>query len=225
MSNFIKPLSVVFSTRKKDEDYIKHLKKMFSHPKTEILCYENDNQKSLSEIYNIGLNESINDIVVFLHDDLILVTQNITPKINKLFENNPEHGIIGIAGTNNLINGVWWSDNKSMIGIVGHEHENKKHINHYSNSLGDNLKDVVVIDGLFMCIHKKRIKHKFNEDFKDFHFYDLPICVDNFLDGVKIGVTTKIFVYHKSIGYVNKKWEKNKLYFEALYGKHLPLTI
>lgn len=225
MSKYIKPLSVVLSTIKKDENYIKHLKKMFSHPKTEILCYENNNEKSLSEIYNIGLNDSSNDIVVFLHDDLIIMTPNLTPKINKLFDNNPNHGIIGLAGTNNLLNGVWWSEKESMFGIVGHEHENKKHINYYSSSLGEDLKNVVVVDGLFMCIHKNRIKHKFNEEFKDFHFYDLPICVDNFLDNVKIGVTTKIFVYHKSIGMVNKKWEKNKLLFEALYQKHLPLTI
>jgi hypothetical protein len=49
--------------------------------------------------------------------------------------------------------------------------------------------------------------------------------VENFMDGVKIGVTTKIRITHKSIGMVNKKWEKNKLLFEALYEKNLPLTV
>ncbi len=86
-------------------------------------------------------------------------------------------------------------------------------------------KEVVVIDGLFMCIHKGRIKHNFNEQFEGFHFYDLPICLENYLDGVKIGVTTKIKLTHKSIGVTNKKWEKNKLLFEALYEKKLPIKI
>jgi hypothetical protein len=45
------------------------------------------------------------------------------------------------------------------------------------------------------------------------------------MDGVKIGVTTKIRVTHMSIGMVNKGWEKNKLFFEALYEKFLPLKI
>jgi hypothetical protein len=45
------------------------------------------------------------------------------------------------------------------------------------------------------------------------------------LDGVKIGVTTKIKLTHKSIGMVNKKWEKNKLLFEALYEKKLPIRL
>lgn len=220
------PVSVVISTRQIDDNYLKHVSKMFSHPKTEIIIYENNGEKSLPQIYNTGLLESKNEIVVFIHDDLILETNNITPKVIKLFEKNPEFGIIGIAGTDNLISGMWWQDKTSMYGIVGHEHQGKRHVNHYSKGdYSEKLKEVVVIDGLFMMIHKGRIKHNFNEQFEGFHFYDLPICVENHLDNVKIGVTTKIRVTHKSIGMVNKKWEKNKLLFEALYEKNFPLKI
>lgn len=226
MSKNNEPISVVISTRKIDDEYLKHVEKMFSHPKTEILIYENDGVNSLPEIYNIGLNDSKYHVVVFIHDDLILETKNITPKVIRLFEKNPEYGIIGIAGTDNLLSGMWWQDKTSMYGIVGHEHEGKRHVNHYSKGdYSEKLKEVVVIDGLFMMIHKNRIKHKFNEQFEGFHFYDLPICLENYLDGVKVGVTTKIRVTHKSIGMVNKKWEKNKLLFEALYEKNFPLKI
>lgn len=226
MSKINQPISVVISTRKIDDNYLKHVEKMFSHPKTQILVYENDGVSSLPEIYNEGLNEATNDIIVFMHDDLILETKNITPKIIKLFENNPEYGVIGLAGTDNLLSGVWWQDRDSMYGVVGHEHEGKRHVNHYSKeSFSEKLKEVVVVDGLFMMVHRGRIKHKFNEQFEGFHFYDLPICIENHLDGVKIGVTTKIMVTHKSIGMVNKKWEKNKFLFEALYEKNFPLKV
>lgn len=226
MSKNNQPVSVVISTRKIDDDYIKHVSKMFSHPKTEILIYENEGEFSLPELYNKGLNDSNNDIVVFIHDDLILETTNMTPKIIKLFDSNQDYGIIGIAGTNNLISGMWWQDRESMYGVVGHEHEGKRHVNHYSKEMfSDKLKQVVVVDGLFMMVHKKRIKHTFNDEFQGFHFYDLPICIENHLSGVKIGVTTKIRVTHKSIGMVNKQWEKNKLFFEALYEKNFPLTL
>jgi hypothetical protein len=90
MSKNNEPVSVVISTRKIDDEYLKHVEKMFSHPKTEILIYENDGVNSLPEIYNIGLNDSKYDIVVFIHDDLILETKNITPKIIRLFDKNPE---------------------------------------------------------------------------------------------------------------------------------------
>lgn len=226
MSKNNQPVSVVISTRKIDDNYLEHVSKMFSHPKTEIIAYENNGEVSLAKLYNKGLSESKNDIVVFIHDDLILETKNITPKIIKLFENNPEYGIIGLAGTDNLISSVWWEDRSSMYGIVGHEHEGKRHVNHYSKGdYTEKLKEVVVIDGLFMMVHKNRLKHMFNEQFDGFHFYDLPICLENHLDGVKIGVTTRIRVTHKSIGMVNKKWEKNKLLFEALYEKTFPVSI
>lgn len=226
MSKYNVPVSVVISTRKIDDSYLKHVEKMFSHPKTEVNIYENDGVNSLSEIYNIGLKESKNDIVVFMHDDLILETNNITPKVVRLFEENPEYGIIGLAGTDNLMSGMWWQDRTSMYGVVGHEHEGKRHVNHYSKqSFGDKPKEVVIVDGLFIMVHKDRIKHTFNEEFKGFHFYDLPFCLENYIDGVKVGVTTKIMVTHKSIGMVNKQWEKNKLFFEALYEKHLPIKV
>lgn len=44
------------------------------------------------------------------------------------------------------------------------------------------------------------------------------------MEGVKIGVTTKFNITHKSVGMTNKDWERNKLLFEALYEKELPLT-
>lgn len=224
MAKNYEQVSVIISTRLINDDYVNHVRKKFSHPKTEIIVYENDGKFSLTELYNKGINESKNDIVIFMHDDLILETQNLSPKIVKLFNDNPDYGIIGIAGTDNLISGQWWQDRSSMYGIVAHIQDGKRHVNQYSKqTFSDTLKDVVVVDGLFFMVHKKRIKTTFNEEFKGFHFYDISFCTENYLAGVKIGLTTKIMVTHKSIGMVNKQWEKNKLLFEALYEKQLPL--
>jgi hypothetical protein len=218
-------VSVVISTKKIDEDYKEHVRKMFSQPDTEILMYENNGEMSLTQVYNKGLRESVNDIVVFMHDDLILETSNMTPKIVKLFEKHPEYGIIGIAGTNNLLSGMWWQSRENMFGVVGHIHEGKRHVNHYSKGVfNDVLKDVVIVDGLWFAVRKSQIKKQFNEEFNGFHFYDISFCVENFLENVKIGLTTKFAVTHKSIGMTNKQWEKNKLFFEAMYEKNLPLT-
>jgi hypothetical protein len=225
MSKINEPISVVISTKKIDDNYLKHVERMFSHPKTEVNIYENDGVSSLTEIYNIGLKESKNEIVVFMHDDLILETPHMNPKIVKLFEKHSEYGIIGIAGTDKLTSGCWWENRENMFGVVGHIHEGKRHVNKYSKgSYNDVLKNVVIVDGLFFAVHKGRIKKEFNEQFEGFHFYDISFCVDNLLEGVKIGLTTKFGVTHLSIGVTNKKWEKNKLYFEALFDKNLPIT-
>lgn len=218
-------ITVVCSTRKIDESYVKHVRKFFSHPKNQYIFVENDGSKSLTEVYNDGLEKSVNDIVVFIHDDLEFETKNLTPKIIKLFDRNPEYGILGLAGTDNLLSGQWWEDKDSLQGQVGHINEGKRYVSKYSKSFGDTIKEVTVIDGLFMMVHKKRIKKTFDTQFEGFHFYDLPICLLNHLEGVRIGVTTKIKLYHKSIGEVDKKWRKNKLFFEALYEKYLPLKV
>lgn len=226
MSKNKETVSVVISTKKIDESYREHVRKMFSQPDTEILMYENDGQMSLTQVYNKGLKESVNDIVVFMHDDLILETSNMTPKIVKLFEKHFEYGIIGIAGTDKLTSGMWWQNRENMFGVVGHVHEGKRHVNHYSKGVfNDVLKDVVIVDGLFFMVRKSLLKKEFNEQFEGFHFYDISFCVENYLESVKVGLTTKIGVTHMSVGMINKQWEKNKLFFEALYDKNLPLVI
>ena len=65
MSKYNQPVSVVISTRKIDDVFLKHVEKMLSHPKTEILVYENEGEYSLPQLYNVGLRDSKNDIVVF----------------------------------------------------------------------------------------------------------------------------------------------------------------
>ena len=72
MSKNNQPVSVVIPTRQIDDKYLEHVSKMFSHPKTEIIVYENNGEESLPQIYNKGLEESTHDIVVFMHDDLII---------------------------------------------------------------------------------------------------------------------------------------------------------
>ena len=222
MSN---PLSVVISTRNIDDDFVSATEKRFCHPKTQINIYENQGASSLAQIYNEGLKSSTNDIVVFMHDDVMIETPDVTKILNKLFEENPEYGIIGLAGTNNLMSGMWWQDRSSMQGQVKHESNGKIHRNNYSKDFGKTLKEVVAIDGLFFAVCKSRIANGFDEDFLGFHFYDIPFCINNFVKGVKIGVTTKIMVVHKSVGMVNDQWKTNKTQFEAKYGNLLPLVV
>jgi glycosyltransferase involved in cell wall biosynthesis len=218
-------ISVVISTRKIDVSNTLKIKKKFSDPRTEILTYENNNEISLSKLYNKGLEESKNNIVVFMHDDIDIETPNVAHILNQLFSKFPDYGIIGLAGTDELISGMWWEKREKMYGKVKHEHNGKIHCSHYSENLGSNLKEVVTVDGLFFAVHKERIKEKFDEEFDGFHFYDIPFCVLNHLKGVKIGVTTKIMVIHKSIGQVNEQWKNNKLFFEKKYGNNLPLFV
>ena len=116
-------ISIVYSTR---EDNIEHKKHLNTTTKgnVEILQYINKGEYSLTELYNKGLDESSNDIVVFCHDDIIL-KDGWDVKILNHFKNT-DYGILGMAGTTNIDeSGQWWKDTTKMVGIVKHSSEGK----------------------------------------------------------------------------------------------------
>ena len=218
-------LTIAYSTRESKPDFIEYLKKSSGFKKIDVIEKINNGEKSLAETYNEILNEATTDIVVFCHDDIYFDTTGWYHKIKKHFDKT-EYGIIGMAGTTEMPeNGMWWTDRRKMIGVVNHESEGKKWSSKYAEEVGNNVAPVVVIDGVFIAVHKQRIKSNFNEDFKGFHFYDIPFCVDNYLQGVKIGVITNIRITHKSIGMTNQQWEDNRKLFEEKYKDNLPLKV
>jgi hypothetical protein len=218
-------ITVGYSTRKSSEEFKELLRKSSGHPKIEIIEKVNPDGRSLTEVYNEILEESTNDIVVLCHDDIYFDTKNWAKKLVRHFEKNP-HGIIGLAGTSHMPkSGMWWEDRSKMYGIVNHESEGKKWESKYSSSLGDKLKDVVVVDGLFICLSKSRIKKRFDETVEGFHFYDVNFSFQNFLEGVQIGVMFDIRVTHKSIGMTNEKWERNRIQFSERYSNELPKIV
>jgi len=219
-------ITIGYSTRSHNPQLAEYIKKSCGGNKHyEVIEKVNNGEKGLAQIYNEILNESKNNIVVFCHDDIEFDTKNWGEKLVKLFSKNPEFGIIGIAGTTDLIDGRWWSMKESMTGIVSHKHEGKKWTNTYSQDQGNKLKEVVVLDGLFFAVDKNKIKNSFDENFKGFHFYEIPFCFENHINGVKLAVTTLIRVTHKSIGMTNEQWEENKKQFEEKYKSNLPVRL
>jgi glycosyltransferase involved in cell wall biosynthesis len=218
-------LTVAYSTRESKPEFIEYLKKSSGFKKIEVIEKVNKGDKSLAQVYNEVLSESTTDIIVFCHDDIYFDTNGWYHKLIKHFEKS-EYGIIGMAGTTSMpASGKWWEDRKKMIGIVNHEHEGKKWESKYSESLNNSIEETIIVDGLFIAVDRTKLKKNFNEDFKGFHFYDIPFCFENHLEGVKIGVITNIRLTHKSIGQTNEQWEANRQLFEEKYKDNLPLKL
>ena len=216
-------ISVGFSTRKVDDNFVSMLKKTSGVSKIEIIPVENNGEFSLSEVYNDILKKSQNDIVVLCHDDIYFDSKNWASKVLNYFKRNSDYGILGVAGSTSLpSSGKWWEDFSKLKGIVNHEHEGKKWESKYSASLGNQLDNVLLVDGLFLAINKKNIKKNFNEDVKGFHFYDVDFSFRNHLEGVKIGVMYDVRITHKSIGMTNEQWEKNREEFAEKFKDSLP---
>ena len=190
-------LTVAYSTREHKPEFIEYLKKSSGFKKIEVIEKVNNGEKSLSQVYNEILSEAKTDIIVFCHDDIYFDTTGWYYKLMKHFDKS-DYGIIGMAGTTDMpASGKWWEDRKKMIGIVNHENGGKKWESKYSESLNNNIGQTIIVDGLFIAVDRRKIKKSFNEEFEGFHFYDIPFCFENHLEGVKIGVITNIRITHK----------------------------
>jgi len=219
---------VVFSSHRSEEfnnDFIAHIGATIG-VRHKVVCYPNFNQFSLSQIYNQALDEhhnEINSVFVMCHNDIWFKTMNWGKQLLSKF-NNTNYDIIGVAGSTYLPeSGRWWEDNKKMLGIVEHTNGLTQWVSQYSPEIYG-VKDVVLIDGLFMSFNPDTIIHKFDESYKGFHLYDLSFCIPNYFDGCNIGVTTSIRILHESIGETNQEWELNRQQFVKQWEDELPIT-
>jgi GT2 family glycosyltransferase len=222
-------ITIIYSTHKDTNYNIKfkqHLLDTIGVKNPQILEYENHNQYSLSNVYNSGLIESNYDIVVCCHNDIKL-EKNWGKKLLEDFSKNPEFGIIGKAGSCYFPkSGVYWERlSQTMVGQVYHHPEGqKKWLSKYSPKFPF-LIPVVTIDGLFIAFNKTKIKHTFDETIGKFHFYDHLFCLPNYLDGVKIGVTTSFEITHESVGQPNGEFWNSREKFVEKWGHKLPLDL
>ena len=231
--------TIGYSTITQSTKYNKHLLDTCGLPanKVSIITIENPGKYSLTEAYNQILDKSETDIVVLIHDDLRFMEKKWLKKIVDIF-NETDYGVIGVAGTTFITDsGKWWDNRDAMLGRVWHEMENpktKKLIKYESKYSGkfSQVLESCMVDGLFIAIHKDRIKGNFDETIKGFHFYDLDFSFSQHLKGVKVGVTTNIKVLHESIGNIyddkgnlNETWENNRKQFIEKFKDNLPCKI
>jgi GT2 family glycosyltransferase len=222
-------ITIVYSTHKNEEyntKFKQHLLQTVGLKDVQVLEYQNHNQYSLSQVYNSGITESIYDIIVCCHNDIKL-EKNWGKKLLEDFSSNPEFGMIGKAGSCYFPeSGVYWEKmTQTMVGQVYHHPPNQnKWLSRYSPKLPI-LIPVVTIDGLFLSFDKTKIKHTFDESYGKFHFYDHGFCVPNYLDGIKLGITSSFEITHESVGQPNWEFYQSNNKFVEKWGDKLPLDL
>lgn len=189
-----------------------------------------DNSKNLYSIfqaYNMGVEKSKEDVLCFMHDDILYHTQNWGRYVLQYFEDDTI-GLIGTSGTHFLPNtptGWYWSKLNSG-GCIQHVSNDNEHITEHQffqqyfrekNSI-----EVVAIDGMWFCIKKELFNSiSFDETtFHGFHCYDIDISLEVRSKGKKVIVVNNVIIEHYSIGNFSKDWALDtiKLYEKWKYA-------
>lgn len=223
-------IAVVVCSKKNTEEnkgFVEHIKETCGCD-THVYMIHNPDGVSLSKIYaDMVVNKEIDsDIIVFIHDDIEFLKKGWGKEVLRLFNEHKEYGIIGVAGSAQFDeNGAWWNYEKKY-GQVLHRSEGKSWLTAFSPLLTKDLEDVVVIDGLFMAVHKRRISENFSRELDGFDMYDIWFCLSNFFaKKCKIGVTTNIRLAHNSIGRLKETWYKNREKINNEFGSKFPVEL
>lgn len=165
--------------------------------------------EGLAEKYNAAIDKIIktdlhdNDVLCFVHSDVIIVDQYFIEKVNLIFEKRNDIGILGVIGCTEFNNtGMWWANTpENLRGHIIQSTKGGKDIHLVKGNIGffDNM---VTVDGLIMMFNAKMINEGFRFDqntFTKFDFYDIDACFQALQMGYKVAISD-ILVQHKSIG-------------------------
>ena len=231
-----KTLAVVINSRKNQSecfDAIRLLQMTALFP-IHVYFYKN-NGVSLTSVYNEIQKQITEERILFIHDDVQILTVGWAKELDRLFNDNPEYGIIGVAGSRDFdSDGAWWIY-KNIYGQVVHTKRIKDEktgqqgttafITKFSEKIENDLNEVAVIDGLFMAIDRAKASTNFDEHVSGFNFYDIDFCLSNYTTNTtKIGVTTKIKVQHGGVGVIKPEWFENRNLVLSKYKEYLPIS-
>jgi hypothetical protein len=196
----------------------------------EIIAIDNrDSHSGICEVYNRGLARAKYDLLCFMHEDVIMQTQNWGIIVERLLKNTGI-GLVGVAGSyyKSMIPSSWNGATRKTECVYimqGNKAKSQDDIRFYNiNPYGQNLAEVASIDGVWFCTTKTiAAKYLFDEHtFKGFHCYDLDFSLAVGQD-YKVVVTYEILLTHLSEGSFNRTWMIETLKLHEKWKHHLPV--
>jgi len=169
--------------------------------------------QSMAEGYNRGLQRSRGDIVIFSHDDILILDPDFARKISNRLR---DFDILGFSGASRVVADNWWNaDYPWLFGAIANPHHGTRSIRFslWCPEPWPVVDNIQCIDGLCM-IARRTVAEEIGFDeatFDGFHLYDLDFSFSAFQAGKKLGVMCDIPIIHASEGNYDK--------IHALYGR------
>ena len=186
----------------------------------ELIVIDNsENTYSIFEVYNLGIDKSTGDYLCFIHDDILFHTTGWGNTIKRVFSEDKQIGLIGVAGAKSKTKmpSLWWScpQEDKIASLIQHipDRETERWNSGFEKEF---LVEVVAVDGVFMAMRKDD-RIRFNPEMTGFHNYDLNLSFECKKLGYKIMVTNEILIEHFSLGTIKGEWVESSYQLYTLY--------
>jgi GT2 family glycosyltransferase/SAM-dependent methyltransferase len=227
-----RPIRIVCASRSAQSDFLQSTalgRSLCIHRHArppELLLFDN-NTTGLSTLYNAAIEQAASNpaILVFVHDDVSIVDHFWMARIREALL---QFDIVGLAGNKRRspMQPGWafatrdfkWDSPEFLSGSVGHGKGFPcDEVSHF----GPSGVECKLLDGLMLVADSARLMEagvRFDEQF-DFHFYDMDLCRQAELKGLRMG-TWPISVVHESAGAFNTPpWRAGYERYLRKYGE------
>jgi len=200
----------------------------------EIIKIDNPGIMGICEAYNRGSQKAKYDILCFAHEDIEFKTKEWGVEVLKIFNNNNEIGLLGVAGNvYKTLSPSHWSfptanSNSFFVNVLHPDSsdDDKSSTHFFSNPKNTALQYVAAIDGLWFCVPKKVVKEfRFDESrLKGFHGYDVDYSI-TVQQKYRVAVTFEILIKHFSTGSFKRAWIDEIIEVHKKWKNKLPLLV
>jgi len=178
--------------------------------------------KSLAEGYNRGLQRSTGGIVIFSHDDILIIERDLPGKLQRYLI---RHDILGFAGASRVVSGSWTAAGFPYLhGIVAHALPKNPSIkmNIFGVQHWPIIPNIKLLDGLCIIATREAADAiRFDPElFDGFHLYDLDFSFRAHLAGYRLGVICDIPIIHESGGQFDQTYIHYATRFCSKYESH-----
>ena len=175
--------------------------------------------KGMCEGYNRGILECSGEYLIFLHDDIEFVSNDIRPALAHSFKNSDVFGVVGTRlalGLNFTSAGL-----PNVVGLCVEKNSNGTYEIMVAGVDGILMHGIQMLDGVLIGCHKHVAKKlKWDEiSFPGWHGYDVDFSYRAHLNGYRVAVCAYLPIYHYT---QSSFWDNVFLDVEPVFDKKFP---
>jgi hypothetical protein len=214
-------ITLVYESKEPSPLFENEMREISGIDEVQCICVFDTNS---AKAFNKSLSFASFNCVVFLREGVRICSNNWGRKILDTFSTS-SHGIIGSLGTLIVpMSGILWEKEEPLCGSIWYQKYKPKYKNTFGEKFEGKVLDVVTLEGSFIAVYKERLAAAFDENFVGNSFYDSDFCIQNYKEGVKIGVIAGINILKKNFDEQDEDFLINQKRF-VLKHKDLPLRI